>query len=88
MECFLFDFVQRKVQGYKLMELLKSEIMLNEWGFMDTKNNWKIQVADVLIRRIEMVWKLSQKTMTMPTVQSKVQGQARFDMALTDLFDY
>ena len=24
----------------------------------------------------------------MPTVQSKVQGQARFDMALTNLFDY
>ena len=71
------------------MELLKSEVMLNEWGFMDTKNNWKIQVADVLIRskRIEIVWKLSNKIM-MPTVQSKVQGQARFDMALTDLFDY
>ena len=87
MEGFLFEFVKGRVQGYKLMELLKSEIMLNEWGFMDTKNNWKIQVADVLIRRIEIVWKLSNKTM-MPTVQSKVQGQARFDMALTDLFDY
>ena len=49
-----------KVNGSRLQinVTLKSKIMLNRWGFMDTKNNWKIQVADVLIRRNEIVWKI------------------------------
>ena len=61
------------------MELLKSEIMLNEWGFMDTKNNWKIQVADVLIRSKRM--KLFENWVTRPwCLQSNLKCKDRQDL--------